>query len=665
MTYFAADKPEVTASVLMEKANNWYHGLNSNGYLDKLKKMLAAYHGAYLNGSHEITFGGEQGELVNLNVNHLRNIARHIHTMVVSNRPALQARATNTDYKSLAQSKLANDLLDYYLREKRLEKYLESAVESAIIQASGYIKMSWNSTSGEIYDYNEELNTPIYEGDVEFSNLSPFDVVFDPTKDSTNFDWVLCRTFKNKYDIIAKYPEHKDKIEQLQTKDKLFNFRFDNSSLDETDDIPVYEFFHKRTESMPDGRYLLFLSSDLVLLDMALPYRDIPIYRISPSTIMGTPYGYSDLFDVLPIQEAINALYSVVFTNQHTFGVQSIYVPRGADINIKSLEGGLNIIEGNAGAGKPEPVNFTATPPEVFNFIKQLEAAAETISGVNSVARGNPEASLKSGAALALVQSMALQFISGLQQAYVQLLEDVGTGLINMLKDFADVPRIALIAGKDNRTYVKTEFKGDDLSQINRVIVDVGNALAKTTSGKLQIASELIQYGIIKTPEQYMSILSTGRLDTMTDDTQRELLLIKGENERLTEGQYVPAIAIDQHAMHIKGHRAALADTELRDNPEIVAAVLNHINEHITLLETVKPSTLAIIGEQALQPANPPMSPVPQENLNQSAGSPAGGAEMAPPTTGALPGMPNMPAVPAEALPNPELQAQAMGNVRG
>lgn len=662
MSYFAAEEAKKTAEMVLAKANNWYQGLRSNGYLDKLQSMWAAYHGAYFNNDHRISFGGEQGELVQLQVNHFRNIARHIHTMVVANRPALQARATNTDYRSMAQTKLGNDLLDYYLREKRLEKYLESAVESAIVQASGYIKMGWNATSGEIYDFNEDLNVPIYEGDVEFTNLSPFDVVFDPTKDSANFDWVLCRSFKNKYDISAKYPELKDQIEKLRTKNEIFNFRLDNSPLDETDDVPVYEFFHKRTEALPDGRYLLFLDEGIILTDLSLPYREIPVYRISPSMIMNTPYGYSDMFDVLPIQDAINALYSVVFTNQHTFGVQSIYVPRGADINIKSVEGGLNIIEGNAQMGKPEPINFTQTPPEIFNFIRMLEGAAETISGINSVARGNPEASLKSGAALALVQSMALQFISGLQQSYVQLLEDVGTGLINILKDYASVPRIVMIAGKDNRVYAKTEFSGDDLSQINRVIVDAGNPLSRTTAGKMQIASELIQYGIVKTPEQYISIMSTGRLDAMTDDTQRELMLIKDENEKMAEGMYIPALGIDQHSMHIKGHRAALSDTELRANPELVRAILDHIDEHINLLSTVNPATLAIIGEQPIQPANPPQSPEPPPNMNQSAGAP-GEQVSAPNPNAPLPGMPNMPTVDASLLPNPALQEQSMNNV--
>ena len=50
---------------------------------------------------------------------------------------------------------LANGLLDFYMREKRLEVYLKRAVEYSIVMGAGYIKMEWNSTSGEIYDYIE------------------------------------------------------------------------------------------------------------------------------------------------------------------------------------------------------------------------------------------------------------------------------------------------------------------------------------------------------------------------------------------------------------------------------------------------------------------------------------------------------------------------------
>lgn len=667
--YFAAKAPEKTAGTLLHKANAWYNQVYTNGYLIKVRDSWLAYHGAHYSttmGAHKITFAGEQGELVQIAINHYRNIANHILTMVTANRPAFQARATNTDAKSTAQTKLANNLLDYYMREKRMEKYLHRAVEYAVVFGTGYIKMEWNATSGETYDVNEETGAEIKEGDVEFTNLSPYDVVFDTSKETTeNHDWVLCRSFKNKYDLAAKYPELADKIIALATKSELMKFRFEMFAYDDTEDIPVYEFYHRKTESMPRGRYLLFLDYDVVLMDAPMPYRSLPVYRIAPGDILGTAYGYTPMFDLLPIQEAVNSLYSTVLTNQHAFGVQNIYVPRNSDISLKSLEGGLNIIEGNPGAGKPEALNLTATPPEVFNFIKMLEQQMETISGVNSVARGNPEASLKSGTALALVQSMALQFISGLQQQYVQMIEDVGTGLVNMLRDFAAVPRIAAIAGKGNRAFVEKEFTGDDLSQVNRVIVDMGNPVARTTAGKLQMATDMIQYGIVKTPEQYINVMTTGQLDNITDDTEETLILIQNENESMSDGKSVQAWALDQHLMHIKGHRSMLSNPDARED-HVSALVFQHIQEHIELLRTTDPALLSMIGEQPLGPANgtPPNPQQPNQNVNTSQAPQA--APMGPVPPNAPPaGMPNLPQVPPQLLSNPTLQQQTMGNVRG
>lgn len=666
--YFAAKEGKQTADILLGRANAWYNQLYTNGYLSKVRDMWMAYHGIYYsNGSsHKITFGGEQGELVNLAVNHMRNIAQHILVMITSNRPAMTARATNQDYKSVVQTKLAEGLLDYYMREKRLEKYLRTATEYAVVFGTGYIKMDWNATTGEIYEVNEATGAPIYEGDVEFRNLSPFDVVFDMSKETAHEqDWVLCRSFKNKFDLAKKFPEYDEKIRGLQTKSDIFRYRLDLMPYDDTADVPVYEFYHRRSEAMPDGRYLLFLDNDLVLMDTPMPYRSLPVYRIAPAEILGTPYGYTPMFDLLPLQYSINSLYSSIMSNQNAFAVQNVYIPRGADISLKSLEGGLNIIEGNSQAGKPEALNLTATPKEVFDFVQILEQKMETLSGVNSVARGNPEASLKSGAALALVQSQALQFISGLQQQYVQLVEDLGTGLINMLKDFAAVPRVAMIVGKNNASYIEREFTGDDLSQVNRIIVDMGNALAKTTAGKLQMAQEMMQYGIVKNPEDYFSVLETGRLDVLTDETYRHLLLIRQENEAMAEREPVVALSIDKHLMHITHHQTMLSDPKLRMDEELAGRVLGHIQEHINLLRETDPALLQLIGEQPLGPpgGSPPAQPNPQGDVNQSAPPQAG--PMAPPPGAAdVPKMPQMPQVPAEALANPQLQQQSMNNVK-
>jgi hypothetical protein len=663
-TYFAAKEATEAARILLGKADAWMSNLESNGYLDKLRAAWKAYHGAYYttaSDGHKITFSGAEGELVNLPVNHVRNLAQHILVMTTATRPTMEARATNTDYKSLTQTILANGLLDYYMREKRLEKVLKNAVEMAIVMGSGFIKMEWNATSGEMYDFNEETQTPIYEGDLQFSNLSPFDVAMDGNKESQNHDWLLPRTWKSKYDLAAKYPEHADKILALPTKSELENYKsFDTGLFQDTDDVAVYEFYHRRSEAMPDGRYLVFLSEDIVLYDGPLPYRVIPIFRIAPADILGTPYGYTTVFDLLPMQQAINSLYSTILTNQNAFGVQNILVPRGSDIAISQLSGGLNIIEANIQNGmEPKALNLTNTPAEIFQFAEMLKTEMEVISGVNSVARGQPEASLKSGSALALVQSMAIQFMSGLAASYVALIEDVGTAMILALRDFAAVPRVAAIVGRANRSYMK-EFKGDDLSNVNRVIVDVGNPLARTTAGRVEMAKELLQMQAITNATQYFTVINTGKLDVMFEGEQAEMLLIKGENEKMMEGQDVPVIDLDNHKEHIQEHKAILSDPDLRQNPQLTKLVLDHIQGHIMALRNADPDLLGLLGQQPLAPPQPPPGAQPPAGPGGPSGpggpppSPDGGsappagptvpaAGPTQPPTGRLPAMPKPP----------------------
>ena len=653
--YFAAKEADETVSVLFEKSKDFFKTLDTNKHIDKVNNMWRAYHG-YYNASgndHEISFNGEEEELVELPVNHLRNIAQHMHRIITSNRPTMEARAINTDYKSMSQTYLANGILEYYMREKGLEKCLIKAVEMAIVLGVGYVKMDWNATAGEAYDVDPETGEFNYEGELEFSNPSFYDVVVDGTKETWNNEWVLVRSYINKYNLIAKYPELEDEIMAVETKDVELNRSFTIWSNDSTDDIPIYEFFHKKTEALPDGRYIQFVSPEVVLLDTDMPYRQIPVFRIVPSEIMGTPYGYSPMFDVYPIQEAINSLYSTIITNESAFGVQNVFVKRGADLNIMSLEGGMNIIEGN---DAPQPLNLTQTPPEIFRTLEQMIAAAETISGISSVTRGNPEASLQSGAALALVQSMSLQFLSGLQQQYVKLIEDTGTAVINILKDYANTPKLIALVGKNNKSLLK-EFTGDMISSINRVVVDMGNALSNSTAGRVQMAEQLLQMKLIKDPNQYFQVLNTGRLDAGFEGEMSELLLIKQENEALMIGEEVKAAIIDKHSQHIIEHKNVMADPTLRKDQVLVANVTNHIQEHIDFLRNTDPDLLMLIGEQPLNPpaaqGNPNLPPGPQAANNQQVLEGSPNAEMIQPMSneGELPNMPGMPEMPTPPAP--------------
>lgn len=666
--YFAADTAENLASTCMAKSQSFYNTLNANYYLDKLVSQWQFYHGEYSSGlsgdSHRIAFNGEMGELAQLPVNHYRNIAEHIINMISATRPTMECRSINSDYKSLSQTYIANGILDYYMREKKLENAIKKVTEMAVVLGAGYLRMEWNATAGDEYDTDDETGQKVYQGEAEFSVLSPFDVVFDGTKDGWDNDWLLVRTRKNRYDLIAKYPEHKERILQIPSISQIQSFRYVVFSNDSTDDIYVYEFFHKKTESLPEGRYTMYVDTDVVLMDLSLPYRQIPIFRLAAAEFMGTPYAYSPMFDIYPIQEGINSLYSTILTNQSAFGVQNLFVKHGSDLDINSLEGSLNIIMGNE---KPEPLQLTATPPEVFKFLEMLIQSAETISGVSSVTRGNPEASLKSGTALALVQSMSLQFISGLQNNYVKFVEDAGTALINILQDYASTPRTISVVGKSNMYMVK-EFDKNDINAIGRVIVSVGNPLAKTTAGRVQMAEQLLQMGLITNTKQYLQIINTGEIEDAFEGDFKELMNIKRENEFLMDGrgEQVYALYLDSHKEHIMEHRTLISDPDLRQNQKLVKEVMDHIQEHISMLRTVDPDLLLLTNQTPLQNPNAPQTPPgmpPQGGPPGPGGPPQGMGGAGGPPPGGQPPMQHVMHHQAGA-PSPHLGAHPpMGNV--
>jgi hypothetical protein len=608
--YWASVSSEEIADRILDKVDEYYKFLGTSGRLDLYRRSWMYYYRPRLTGGALVP-AGQQGELTALSVNNYRNLLLHLETMTLSQRPNFEPRASNTDVASQSQVILAAGLLDYYMREKRLERFIKQATKDCLMYGEGFLRAEWNANGGDTYGKTASGAT-VYQGDLKYTNYSPINVVRDHTKQSpASEDWYIPRDFVNKYDLAAKFPDLKEKILDdsvdalLASRTSMIGY----NNLEDSDQIAVYTLLHEPSPALPTGRFTQVLENGTVLMDGPLPYEETHMYRMAPDEESGTIFGYTVAFDLLPIQEAFDIVVSTAITNISTFGVQNILMPKGHDISTSQIAGGLNVIEYDPKVGKPESLQLTNTAPEVYNFMNMLDHWGETISGVNSVARGNPEASLKSGAALALVQSMAVQFSMGLQQSYAELVEDSGSGTIYILQDFAAVPRVAAIAGISNRPLMK-EFSGKDLDKIHRVTVDMGNPLTRTTAGKVNLADAFLEKGMIENPDQYIQVVTTGRLEPVIEGKQANLLNMKSENERLSDGIQPRAVITDDHAKHILEHSTVMASPEVRDDPngKIMTATLAHIQEHLNLAQSPGYALLApMLGHQQMVPTQAPV----------------------------------------------------------
>ena len=656
-TYFATLPTDKIGNELQDKIEKFMKSIDETGRWVLWNRLYKQYYmGHYFKG--EIRRMGPNGALRKMSVNHFKNILQYMQVLTTTQRPAFEPRAVNSDYKTYSQVILAKQLLDYYMATHKVEDKITTMLEYATLFGEGWMQIDWDTSQGDVVGKGDEGKN-IKNGDLRFMIFSPLDVIRDTTKQNiTDHEWFITRRWISKWELAAKYPDWEEDI-------RKFKFSFygigisDRNVYDPNatysgitgDDVQLYTFIHKRTAAVPTGRQIEFLDNKIVMFDGPLPYIDFPLIPIVPENQVGYPYGYSLSYDMLPIQIAIDSLYSTVITNQLTFGVQNIISPKGTGVTAADLSEGLNLIEYNASAGKPEPLRLLSTPPEIFKFIEELIQQLETISGVNSVARGNPEASLKSGSALALVHSTALQFNRGLQRAYISAVERIGSLIINILKEYAKIPRVAAITGVSNKAYLK-QFTSDDLKDIDRVIVDIGNPLTRTVAGKVNVADTLLERGMIKTPEEYMQLLNTGTLAPIMDGKTGEMMLIKSENEKLSNGEQIQAIIVEDHLLHIIEHKPVLSSPEAKDQPELVQAALNHIQQHVEFLRTGDKDLLMLLGQQPIGmqgapgPLPPGMQPPPQKG---SGDPPPPGQNGDEPNIVAQ--MPNMPTAPGQQQP--------------
>jgi len=632
-TYWAACPGETVGADLVKRVDDYYEDLETSGLADVMRRSFYTFYGveagygATFRGLGEPRRGGAQGELVLLNANHYRSLIEHMVNLVCSQRPALIPRAVNTDAKSQEQVAIASGIIEYYMRERRFDRLPRRAVECALVLSAAWVRLVWDPNAGGAYGVDPTSGQQVREGDLEADLFTPFDVIYDRTIPHDRQVWRICRVPRGKWDLIASYPEFQEQIIASSTKaskecDKR-ELGLNSRRRSESDLVYVYEFYHKRTPALPEGRCVQFLDSGDVLTDGGLPYDDIPLYRVSATEMIGSATDYTSAWSLLSLQQLMDLFISILATNYDAFGVQNVVMQDGTTITEYDMAGGTKVWKIPPGAEPPAGINLTTLPQDFLRSLQLVQEQMETLSAINSVVRGNPEASLKTGPALALVQSQALQALNTISRSKTDFEEDLGTGLIRVLKAYANTPRVAAIAGANNN-YALAAWSSSDLENIDRVVVDSGNPLAQTMAGKVQLFDLFKQANVPMDAEQVVELMTSGTVEPVYEGPQRKKLQVREENELLAKGPPVvqvgvdpltgqpifevpdvPVIFTDDPVLHFQENASVLYTQEARTNPAVVQAVLAHLMGHVHQLRTMDPALAQALKFPSLQPLEP------------------------------------------------------------
>lgn len=641
-----------------QKVTDYVSFLQLSGRLERWQRNYSNYYGsstATPASSNKVSTAGYNAEYTTMKINDFRNLITHLVVLTTQGRPALKAKAANTDVQSRTDTIIADTLLDNAISEGA-ERDFKRSVELALIYDEAFLLQLWNANIGDDIMVDPDTNQTLHVGDIEQTLFAPCDVVRDVNLRSTNDHWRIFRLQKNKYDLAAQFPPFKDEIMSADGHENylpgIYTFAIPNPTSNH-DLVDAFLLIHEKSPALPQGRLMMYVGSK-ALIDGPLPYDEVPLARISPADQDQTNFGYSQGNDLMSLEEGKDALMSILLTNNVTFGGQNIVSKKGNGVTWAQLGEGLNFIE----VDDPDaikPLQLTKSAPETYNLFKIMDGKQTQLSGLNDTVRGNPQENIQSGSAMALIQAQAIQFISGLQESYTQLLETWGNHRIWIYQKYANEKRVSDIAGKVNAAYMKSfEWNKEDIKSVKRVKCEVVSALSKTYAGKLTMAQDLLKSGLIQRPDEYFTVIETGRLEPLYHDELADLIMIAAENEALQDGRPVIALATDLHQEHCIAHRSLLNDPDTRiNNHDLRDRVQAHIMEHSQLAGQMTPITSWLtknpMPPAPPQPGGPPQQMPPKQNVVGMPGKrgPAGVANPQAPVERQAQGvqMPQMPKV--------------------
>ncbi len=559
---------------------------------------------------------GHQGELVRVMVPMARQLIRQIIAIITRQNLSFSAIAEKSSSSVSNVMRLAEAYISQLVSEENVDEKFDHLLELMFVHGSGFMGATFETDKGYPYMADAENNQLFYSGKVAITNLTVWDMLYDfSITDWDDVQWIRARRIRNRYDLIAQFPHLKEQIASLPSiRDSVGPYRYIYRMPSEDDLVYCNELYHKKTPALTNGRMCFFSDPNTIYHDGPLLYTKLPYHRASSERIFGTGFGYPLLSNLMPVQEMLDTSVSTIATNQSAFGVQNVTVPRGANINVNEILG-MNFISytpmpGVSNSGKPEPLNLTQTPNEIFKFYEILNSLLENLSGVNAALRGTPPPQVSSGTAIATLTSTAIESINSGARSAKKCLEVTMMNAVNAFREFGSEPYVLSYAGQGNEV-VNREVVGSDLDPIKNVKLNEQNPLMKTLSGRLEIANQLLAQNP-QNIKAYFEVLEGEPPTEMYDKELSEEDLMKRENEELTQKGVVKALNVDDHPCHMAYHAKLLNDPKIRIESDLVESITAHILEHYQLAKDADPAFMAMVQT----------GKIPEGGLQSSGGAP-------------------------------------------
>lgn len=580
---------------------NQYCGINTNGdIVDGYKQ--------YFWEEREVF--NHIAPLVELRLSKLANV-----------RPSLTVLPFSDEMEDIASAKVSKKILKSVCHEIGFSKLLQEATRWSEICGTAFYKIGWNDKKGRFIAKNETGNK-IYEGDVEVSVVSPFEIYPDSNTYSSIEECesiIYARSFSSK-EVKNKWGvEVEGKTINVFSLDNItsvggLGYNATSSSLAKTtklDQVIVLEKYESPSIEYPNGRLIIIAGDKLVYMG-ELPYinkengeRGFPFVRQCAIPIPNSFFGISTIDRCIPIQRAYNAIKNRKheFLNRLTMGI--LAVEDGSvdteDLEEEGLSPGKVLIY-RQGSNAPKLLSTGSVPLDFQYEENQLLSEFLNVSGVNDLLNAKTISTNISGVALQLlIEQDEVRLLSSAEEIR-NAAKETAKQMLRLFKQFAFLPHTSRIVGEDGGIemfyWQNSDIQADD------IVFETENEINETVAQKRSMILDILKTGLLHDEDGKLSnsvrtkLLEQLGMGLSVLDNEQDLKSLQTkqatkENLRLIDEDIIELPKeIDEHDIHISSHIGFMLSKEFdkasKKNPKLEKKLLEHIKDHKRYLNLTK-----------------------------------------------------------------------------
>jgi hypothetical protein len=586
---------------------------------------------------------------------------------LIKYKPAVSIMPANDEHSDKVGAKACKNLVDYiWYKERFDDEQILELVTNAMTEGEAFIFPLWNPDKGDLdqeyvdkykakVDAGEKvpllgengepeldddgkpimIESEIRNGDVEHVIESTLNVRVQRKRSNRykDADHVMRLEEMPVEEARLKWPNAAAKIRAIEEANEWEVFDPEEGPRKvEKNSVLVVHMYHKRTKTLPRGRYVVF-TREAILHNDKLPYscEGLPCERLTDDDYKDVLHGKSFISRVRPLVRVKGKLTNMIVRNIFMLSHPKWMMPAGA-AKLEALGNDSTIVQ-YKGPTAPALVSSQATPAEVYNFRSILGDETYRKAGIGETSRGEPPAGIKAFVALQFVSEMEQELFNRLILKLNAFIKNVTKKDLAVAGDYyaKDEKRAILIQGKEGR-WMSAFFDSSHLSKPYDVRAQNSSALPQSKGARIQTVMDLNKEfpGLIP-QEQLVELIDLGQSDKFVTAVTVSIRAAEAENEFLMEGKDVKAPEqFEDQVIHWKIHSKMIQEWGFKHQTpkEIQDKAIDHMRatemllwdrsvkfpKFATILETL-PGFPLVYEPHPQTPPTPeaPMDPLPPE----------------------------------------------------